>query len=153
MDINDDLLVVGEKTHKFTLKHYVTGQDTKVKIEVFSAESEQAQQLQRKLHDDDVARLAAANNAGRERADPLSYVEREQLLVSIAVSRTAGWSGLTENGAPLAFTPQNAQRLYSKAAWIRDAVISESADLGKFLPPPASPSEPTQNRNSDSISG
>ncbi|BBH12911.1 hypothetical protein [Chromobacterium haemolyticum] len=153
MDINDDLLVVGERTHEFTLKHYVTGQDTKVKIQVFSIESEQAQQLQRKLHDDDVARLSAANAAGRERADPLSYLEREQLIVSVAVARTAGWSGLTEDGSPFAFTPQNAQRLYSKAAWIRDAVISESANLGKFLPPPAVPSEPTQNRNSDSTSG
>ncbi len=153
MDINDDLLVVGEKTHEFTLKHYVTGQDTKVRIEVYSAESEQAQQLQRKLHDDDVARLAAAHAAGRERAEPLSYVEREQLIVSVAIARTASWSGLTENGAPFAFTPQNAQRLYSKAAWIRDAVISESADLGKFLPPPAPPSAPTQTRSSDSTSG
>lgn len=153
MDINDELLVVGEKTHEFALKHYVTGQDTKVKIVVYSTESEQAQQLQRKLHDDDVARLAAAHAAGRERADPLSYQEREQLIVSVAVARTAGWSGLTENGGPFEFTPQNAHKLYSKAAWIRDAVISESADLGKFLPPPAAPSEPTQTRNSDSISG
>jgi len=153
LDINDQRLAVGEATHAFSLHHYITGEDTGAKLTVWSNESASAKAVERKHHDEDVARVAAAQAAGKDRPAPLTPDERDRVLEDIAVSRLAGWTGVVEAGKPHPFNEANARALFRRATWIRDAVLREASQQGNFIKPLPMPSTATPSESSDSANG
>ncbi|MGR2681541.1 hypothetical protein [Chromobacterium haemolyticum] len=153
LDVLDDELVVGDKIHWFDLKHYVTGVPTGARLGVLSDEAEIVKALRRKMHDNDVKRFAEAKAAGKEAPEPLLYDEREALLLDLAVARVAGWEGLSRGKEALPFSPAEARTLFTKASWIRDAVLRESGELTNFIKPLPMPSESTPGESSGSTSG
>jgi hypothetical protein len=42
---------------------------------------------------------------------------------------------MTEDGQPLPFTVEAARSLYTAHPWLREQVIAEGQDLGKFVSP------------------
>ena len=79
-------------------------------------------------------RELAARKAGKlAEAPPLD--ELDASLTDMAVAYTMGWQGVEENGTPLPFSEDAARRLYTDHTWLREQVIAEGQDLGKFVTP------------------
>lgn len=77
-------------------------------------------------------REAVAKRKGKE-VEPMTIDDAEELSVENAVIRTISFRGFAENGKEIAFSKEEAERIYTEHAWIREAVIQESSNLRNFL--------------------
>ena len=80
------------------------------------------------------AREQASRKHGRI-AEPPELDELDQSLTDMAVVYTIGWDGMEEGGQSLPFSGDAARKLYSLHTWLREQVITEGQDLGKFIKP------------------
>lgn len=80
------------------------------------------------------AREAAARKSGKPAEAP-ELDELDQALTDMAVVYTLGWQGMQEGEAELPFSEAAARTLYTAHPWLREQVIAEGQDLGKFIRP------------------
>lgn len=74
-----------------------------------------------------------AKRRGKQ-ADEMTLEEAEEMAVESAVVRVIGWRGITENGKEVAFSKENAERIFTEHSWIREQVMEESGQLLNFRP-------------------
>ena len=77
----------------------------------------------------------------RTKEKDLTREQKEQMTVELLAAATIGWQGVEWNGAPYAFSPENARRLYGHPGfkWLRQQVDAAIADRANFLPGTAKP--------------
>ena len=61
-----------------------------------------------------------------------SIDEAEKLSAELLATITIGWSGMFENGEPVECTKENAVRIYTKYAWLRQQVDAFTTDRANF---------------------
>lgn len=89
-------------------------------------------------------REQAARKAGKfGEAQPPELDEIDDSLTELALAYTLGWAGMEQDGKPLAYSVDVARALYIAHPWLREQVIAEGQDLGKFVTPSKSPSMST----------
>jgi hypothetical protein len=62
----------------------------------------------------------------------MTLEEAEELSIESAIVRVIGWKNITENGKEVAFTKENAERIFKEYSWIKDQVMEESGQLLNF---------------------
>lgn len=92
--------------------------------------------------------LAARKNG--KLADPPELDELDAALTDMAVVYTLGWAGMEQGGADLPYSEDAARALYTAHPWLREQVISEAQDLGKFIRPLPKTSSSTPGPSSTS---
>lgn len=75
---------------------------------------------------------AQAKRRGKD-VEQMTLDEAEELAVESCIVRIIGWKGLTEDGKEVAFTPENATRVLTDHAWIREQIMEEASTLKNFL--------------------
>ncbi|HSV45070.1 MAG TPA: hypothetical protein VLJ58_04685 [Ramlibacter sp.] len=81
----------------------------------------------------------AKMNELRDRQDqsrvPLrpSIAEVEANLIETAVMYTMDWSGFTDAGVPVPFSPAAARALYTRQETLRDQVLEKAGEIANFL--------------------
>lgn len=80
------------------------------------------------------AREQAARKVGRP-SDPLELDDLDESLTELAVVYTIGWAGVQADGLDVPFSPDAARGLYADHPWLREQVIEQAQDLGKFIRP------------------
>ncbi len=114
---------------ELTLVHPKTGEPlTFAKIRILGADSDAYRDLQMQMQ------RRAAERMARTRKLNISPEELEAQALDLLVAVTQGWSGLTLDGAPFEYSPENARKLYTRATWIREQVDTAVQDRGNFLP-------------------
>jgi len=84
------------------------------------------------------ARAQAREQASRKSGKPAEVPELDDIdgsLTDMAVAYTMGWQGMEQAGAELPFSAAAARTLYIAHPWMREQVIGEGQDLGKFIRP------------------
>ena len=77
-------------------------------------------------------RELVAKRRGKD-PEPMSIQELEELAIQNAIDRLIGWREMYEDGKPLEFNEANARRVLTEHAWIRQAILDESATVGNFI--------------------
>ncbi len=115
------LTVPGTKDKAY-LDHTVKNPKKPVRLKLVGAKSDKyrewMQQLRRNMRADD--------EMTREAAD----LEDAQMLARL----TIGWENVVDDGEPLEFTPENAEKLYFKYNEIRVQAFNFFMDSGNFMP-------------------
>jgi glycerol-3-phosphate cytidylyltransferase-like family protein len=62
----------------------------------------------------------------------MTLEEAEELSIESAVIRVIDWENITENGKPVTFTKENAERIFKEYSWIKEAVMEESGQILNF---------------------
>lgn len=80
------------------------------------------------------AREQAARKLGKL-PEPPELDELDASLTDMAVVYTLGWSGMEQGGQVLPFSEEAARALYTAHPWLREQIVAEAQDLGKFIRP------------------
>lgn len=72
------------------------------------------------------------NSTGR-RQNTLTAEEIEGDGIDLLVASTIGWDGVMVDGQPLAYTPDNARKLYKRFSWVTEQAEAFVAERGNFL--------------------
>jgi hypothetical protein len=123
---------LSEVGHEFELSLPEVGTKMDAFIKVRGANSKVALKFQSRRYNEQQVKENIAKKRGKE-VEPMLMEDLDKFLVDLAVNRTIGWRGITDDGEDVPFTPENAERVYSEHTWIRDAVIQESNLVGNFL--------------------
>ena len=129
-----NLQASSEVGHEFQLKLPDGTPIDGVFIKVRGANSKIALDLQKKKFNEHQVRQSMAKKRGKE-PDPLTIDEVDALSVETAVARTISWRGFEQDGKPIPFSKEEAERIYSDPgfAWIREQVLEESNIVSNFL--------------------
>jgi ribosomal protein L15 len=73
-----------------------------------------------------------AKRKGKE-VDQMTLDEAEELAVESAVIRVISWRGLAEDGQEIKFSKEEAERVLTEHAWIREQILENSGNLRNFL--------------------
>lgn len=130
--VDIDRLDIGEyvenvvDTAELEILHPVTFRPTGIKIQLYSAESEQWRKA--------FNRVLKENGKYEKMRDGVPPEKNERDRVSLLVAVTAGWSGVTENGVELPFNEANARRIYEhrKLSFIRRQIDEFIANVENF---------------------
>lgn len=76
---------------------------------------------------------AIAKRKGKD-IDDMDLDEAEELAVESTLVRLIDWKGITEGGVEVPFSKEKAQEVLKQHPWIREAIITESADILNFQP-------------------
>ncbi|WP_163869584.1 hypothetical protein [Myxococcus eversor] len=125
------------------IRHPVTAKPVGVQVEVASADSSLVREAERELREQSLARYQLNRGAA------LTAKEMESDALELLVRRTVSWSGVLEGGKPLAYTPDNARRLYTSLPWLRRQVDEACADRARFFVDSVSSSSASLATNSD----
>lgn len=121
----------GEEGFALKLKHPDSGAELGITITVKGSDS---QTYQDALNDQQQRRMQRSIRRGKLGASPQ---EVRQEAIELLAAVTAGWDGLIEQGAPVAFSAGAATRIYTDYPWIREQVDAAVHDRANFLPPSA----------------
>lgn len=122
---------IAEVGYKFELKLPGTGEGTGVFITVRGDQSKTVKAFGRKKYSEFKLREQQAKRRGKE-VDDLTLEEAEELSIESAVIRVIGWENITENGKVVAFSKENAERIFKDYSWIKDQVMEEAGQLLNF---------------------
>lgn len=142
------LAQASEQGHTFDLM-LPDGTPADVTITVRGPEAEAVRAVLKRQLAQQQSRNLMARRRGKD-PDPITLEEAESDSIDLAVAHTLAWTGITENGAAVPCTPENARRLYKAQAWIRRDVIDTAAQLGNFVRPTSSNSSTTPAPSSPS---
>lgn len=67
------------------------------------------------------------------KAKQVDLEEAEQRGIELLAKITQGWSGIQFEGKPLAFSYENAVKLYSELPWLKEQVDKFVADRSNFI--------------------
>ncbi len=122
---------IAEVGYKFELKLPGTGEGTGVFITVRGDQSKTVKAFGRKKYSEFKLREQQAKRRGKE-VDDLTLEEAEELSIESAVIRVIGWENITENGKVVAFSKENAERIFKDYSWIKDQIMEEAGQLLNF---------------------
>ena len=122
---------IAEAGYEFELKLPGTGEGTGVFITVRGDQSKTVKAFGRKKYSEFKLREQQAKRRGKDVED-MTLEEAEELSVESAIVRVIGWKNITENGEEVAFTKENAERIFKEYSWIKDQVMEESGQLLNF---------------------
>lgn len=129
----NNLSEVAEAGFEFELKFPGTGEGTGAFITVRGDNSKTVKAYARKKFSEFKLREQQAKRRGKE-LDDMSIEEAEELAIESAIVRVISWRGIEEEGKPVAFTKENAQRIFLEHPWIREQVTEESSQILNFRP-------------------
>lgn len=127
----NDPAKLSEAGYTFNLE-LPNGTVTDAKITVRGSSSPAVKNYGRRKYQEFKQREAAAKRRGREPED-LTLEEAEALAVEAAVIRTISWEGMGEDGKEVVFSPEEAERLYTKYPFIRAQVTEKADDINNFF--------------------
>ena len=117
-------------TATVALKNPATGAPTAATVELYGPEHP----VRKKIQFDRARKLRASfQRSGKiEVSDPLDDVSDQ---TDFLVACTAGWSGLTQGGKPLDYSPEAARLLYTdaKRQWVRAQVAKALDEAERFI--------------------
>jgi hypothetical protein len=122
---------IAEAGYEFELKLPGTGEGTGVFITVRGDQSKTVKAFGRKKYSEFKLREQQAKRRGKDVED-MTLEEAEELSVESAIVRVIDWKNITENGKEVAFTKENAERIFKEYSWIKDQVMEESGQLLNF---------------------
>jgi hypothetical protein len=122
---------IAEAGYEFELKLPGTGEGTGVFITVRGDQSKTVKAFGRKKYSEFKLREQQAKRRGKD-VDDMTLEEAEELSIESAVVRVIGWKNITENGKDVAFTKENAERIFRDFTWIKEQVMEEAAQLLNF---------------------
>ena len=122
---------IAEVGYKFELKLPGTGEATGVFITVRGDQSKTVKAFGRKKYAEFKLREQQAKRRGKD-VDDMTLEEAEELSVESAVIRVIDWENITENGKPVTFSKENAERIFKEYPWIKEAVMEESGQILNF---------------------
>lgn len=129
--VKNDLSAKAEVGYEFEVKLPDSDEPTGAFITVRGAEAKSVKAYQRLKFKEYQARANAAKKRQKE-TDEFSIDEAEELAVEAAVGRIKDWKGISESGKDVPFTKENATRILTEHAWIREQVMEASNDLINF---------------------
>lgn len=104
-------------------------------ITVRGPRSQAVREYARQQYAKNQAREQAARKAGKFHEVTPELDEIDESLTEMALAYTIGWSGMVKAGKPLPYSDEAARDLYTAHPWMREQVIAEGQDLGKFVGP------------------
>jgi hypothetical protein len=122
---------IAEAGYEFELKLPGTGEGTGVFITVRGDQSKTVKAFGRKKYSEFKLREQQAKRRGKDVED-MTLEEAEELSIESAIVRVIDWKNITENGKEVAFTKENAERVFKEYSWIKDQVMEESGQLLNF---------------------
>lgn len=122
---------IAEAGYEFELKLPGTGEGTGVFITVRGDQSKTVKAFGRKKYSEFKLREQQAKRRGKDVED-MTLEEAEELSIESAIVRVINWKNITENGKEVAFTKENAERIFKEYSWIKDQVMEESGQLLNF---------------------
>ena len=122
---------IAEAGYEFELKLPGTGEGTGVFITVRGDQSKTVKAFGRKKYSEFKLREQQAKRRGKD-VDDMTLEEAEELSIESAVVRVIGWKNITENGKDVAFSKENAERIFRDFTWIKEQVMEEAAQLLNF---------------------
>jgi hypothetical protein len=122
---------IAEAGYEFELKLPGTGEGTGVFITVRGDQSKTVKAFGRKKYSEFKLREQQAKRRGKD-VDDMTLEEAEELSVESAIVRVISWKNITENGKDVAFTKENAERIFKEYSWIKDQILEESGQLLNF---------------------
>ena len=134
MALNLSVLNVSEVSESgidIELVHPATGEGLDAWVRVRGKDSRTVQNHARKVVNDMQKREKIAK--GKNKDADMSIEELEMLAVERAVIRIISWRGIEEDGQPVPFTVENANRILKDNPWIREQVLENSDDLTGFF--------------------
>lgn len=133
LDLNkSNVSAWAESGYEFELVIPGTVEDTGAFITVRGVESNSAKAFARKKIKEQ--QRAEQMQKGKNKPTQVNIEEMEEELAEIAVSRVISWRGITDGGAEVPFTHENAMRIFQEHTWIRDAVLDTSNKIENFRP-------------------
>ncbi|KMN48783.1 hypothetical protein VL04_17640 [Chromobacterium violaceum] len=101
-------------------------------LEIVGRESARVRHHDRQVEAELFQRAAAAFKEGRENL-PLTDAEKDDLEARRAAAVVVGFSGLTDNGQPVAYSPEVVLQLMRRHAWIQRQVQRAHLDDESFF--------------------
>ena len=124
MDLSTlNLAADAERGFALTLTNPVTREETDIVVTVVGADSRTYRQ----------ARAEAFRASAKAGDDAPGADDLNALIYARCVK---GWEGVEENGKPVPFTPENAERLLNTYFWIVDQVAEAVEKRANFHKPP-----------------
>lgn len=118
-------------------------------LEIVGRESARVRHHDRQVEAELFQRAAMAFKEGRENL-PLSDAEKDELEARRAAAVVVGFSGLTDNGKPVAYSPEVVLQLMRRHAWIQRQVQRAHLDDESFFGSKPVDSSTGQSTTSDS---
>lgn len=122
-----------EAGYEFELLLPGTQEPTGAFITVRGDQSKTVKAYARKKYAEFKLREQSAKRRGKDPED-MSLEEAEDLSIEAAIVRVIGWKGITEGKTEVAFSKENAERIFKEHSWIREAVMEESTQILNFRP-------------------
>lgn len=129
--VKQDFSKVAESGYTFELI-MPNGVNSGAKLTVLGEKSPAVKLYGRRKFQEWQQRQAIAKRRGKE--DELDLDEAEDVAVEAALVRLIGWEGIAENGKEIPFTKEKAAEILKAHEWIREAIMTESADILNFSP-------------------
>lgn len=119
-----DTVEACNKPFELQIEHPVTGDKLPVFISIVGKDSD--------IYRSKIKALANKQIAGRNKqTETVDTLEAQN--VNVLVAATVGWRGMAMDGEELAFTPENARKVYKRILPIRNQVQAAIDDLGNFM--------------------
>ncbi len=122
-----------EAGYEFELLLPGTQEPTGAFITVRGDQSKTVKAYARKKYAEFRLREQQAKRRGKD-VEEMTIEEAEELSIESAIVRVIGWRGISEGKTDVAFTKENAARIFAAHPWIKDAVMEESSQLLNFRP-------------------
>lgn len=108
--------------------HPQTGEKTPIRIHLAGPDSEVFRKADRRIKNRNLASLQKRGNQTR-----LTTEQIEANSIELLKAITLGWDGVTWGGAPLEFSPENVETLYTEFSFIREQVDEFVGDRQNFF--------------------
>ena len=128
-----NLAEAADAGYEFEIKMPGTGEPTGAFITVRGEMSKTVKAYARQKFREFQLKEQQAKRRGKE-VEEMTLEEAEELAIESATVRVIGWRNITENGKEVAFSKENAARIFAEHGWIREQVMEESGQLINFRP-------------------
>jgi hypothetical protein len=108
------------------------GEDTDFFIKVRGEQSKIVRDYSKRKYNEYVMKEQAAKKRGKEYS--LDLEEAEESLIESAIVRIISWRGIADNGKPLEFTKENAEKVLKPNDYIQAQILEESKLALNFRP-------------------
>ena len=119
-----DTAKVAEEGAELRVAHPTTGEDLGITITLIGTDSKTFRDISK----------SRATASLKKKTREIDLDQNESDAVELLAKCTKGWSGITENGKEVAFSYDNAVRIYTKYLWLREQIDRFMADRSNFLP-------------------
>lgn len=127
----NNLTQQSEAGYEFELSYPGSFEPTGAFVKVRGSNSSKVKAYGRKKYNEYIAKVQAAKRRGKE-PEEITPEEADELQVESAIIRLIDWRGIDEDGKPVVFSQENAQRILSEHPWIATQIIEESDNLANF---------------------